>query len=269
MTRRLGTVGIALLLGGLGTAPASSRADSPPAARGIEDRQAGCPNGSLLPTPQALGEVLPPRQNVTLDVLVVTDPADLPETTRAIETAARAFNPLRIRLTPTFRVVPVPELDGYGSSYLEWLKSAVGGTRPPGFDVVYLATRHRISAVGQADCIGGVAYDSEAFAVGMLTWTDLVGVTIEGYPLPQGPPVPEAGAKIAAHEIGHLLGAHHHFGQCGPGMPPDDPVHPCDVMLTVSPQNLGLYFGPVTGKVIRHYAMTYARQPPRDSGSRP
>lgn len=214
---------------------------------------------SLTPPPDVLTQVPVKRSPVvTLDVLVVTDPADLDTTRKVMLGAARAYRPLGIRLIPTIQTTVVPDLGEQGETYIEWLKQSLGGVRPSGFDVVYLAMSHKISIKGQADCIGGVAHPSMAFAVGMITLKGIVGVSVEGYELPQGPDVPNGGAKIAAHEIGHLLGAHHHYGQCGAGMSLRDAAHPCDVMQTVSIQNLGLHFGPLTASTIRHFALSYA-----------
>jgi hypothetical protein len=68
--------------------------------------------------------------------------------------------------------------------------------------------------------------------------------------------VPDSGAKLTAHEIGHLLGAHHHYGGDCTGT---EPLHPCDVMLSLSPQTLGLRFGALNAAVVRAQAMRFAR----------
>ncbi len=59
---------------------------------------------------------------------------------------------------------------------------------------------------GVAYCIGGVRYADTAFAIGegSSPWeTTLDDKTFS--------------AKIAAHEIGHVMGAHHHYGNCVEG----------------------------------------------------
>lgn len=223
------------------------------------DEQVQCPNGDLAPPPAAFTGRMPRRGSVGLEVLVVADPSALGDAEREVTRAADAFAPHGIRLVPSFRTIPVPDFDGDDRAYMEWLKQQVGGVPPAGFDVVYLALHRPIGVGGRASCVGGVAWDRESFAIGMLTMSGLVGVSIEGYPLPSGPPIPDDGAKVAAHEIGHLLGAHHHFGQCGLGFRADDPAHPCDVMFSAPKQQMGLFFGPVTGPVIRHFAFRYAR----------
>ena len=57
-------------------------------------------------------------------------------------------------------------------------KALFGGARPAGIDVVYTLTSKDIQAggntavAGLADCIGGVAFDDRAFAVGEEFTTD-------------------------------------------------------------------------------------------------
>ena len=224
---------------------------------GLVDREAPCPGSSTLPNTTVLQRF---RDDVVkLDVLVVTDPADLADAKKAMKAAAVAYEPYDIRLVPTFEAILVPEVeDDENMLYLDWLKDRFGSSRPPGADVVYLALNRPVSAAGRADCIGGIAGDATAFAVGTLQWDHIVGVDIVGYDEP-GIPVADGGGKIAAHEIGHLLGAEHEDSLCGPGMRTSEPARPCEVMLTLSPHNLGLHFGPLNGAVVRRYALSYAR----------
>lgn len=98
---------------------------------------------------------------------------------------------------------------------IDGAKDQFDGTRPEGTDVVYVITDQDIfhpsvgdAVAGQADCIGGVEWDEHAFAVGEVPdYADL----------PLGPIIfyREATAKIMGHEIGHLMGAHHHYQTCG------------------------------------------------------
>ncbi len=164
------------------------------------------------------------------------------------------------------RTIAIPKLSGVADDWLAFLKKRMGGKRPVGIDAVYLATTRTLDSGGRADCIGGIAADDSAFAVGMLEVAGIVGVSITGIDLPidpskDGPPIPDSGGLVLAHELGHLLGAHHHYGEgCEPGAA--DPQHACDLMQTISPQTLGLYFAPVTKAVIRDHADRYLRQAP-------
>ena len=99
---------------------------------------------------------------------------------------------------------------------IDGAKDQMGGVRPEGTDVVYVVTDLDIFApgigdavAGQADCIGGVEWPEHAFAVGEIPYyADLALGPILFYR--------EATAKIMGHEIGHLMGAHHHYQTCGP-----------------------------------------------------
>lgn len=97
---------------------------------------------------------------------------------------------------------------------IELAKAQFGGARPAGTDLVYVLTDLDLYAegigdgvAGQADCIGGVEYPEHAFAVGEI----FPAITF-------GPAAfyREGTAKIMAHELGHLMGAHHHYQSCGP-----------------------------------------------------
>lgn len=210
---------------------------------------------ALLPTYEA--------QPRALRVLVLAAPADLPLAREAAADAARAYDAIGIRLQTSVRSMAIPELSEASDDWLAFLKKKMGGKRPAGTDAVYLATTKRLDSGGRADCIGGIADDDSAFGVGMLEVAGIVGVSIMGLDLPidpskDGPPIPDSGGLVLAHELGHLLGAHHHYGEgCQPGT--QDPQHACDLMQTISPQTLGLYFAPVTTAVIRDHADRYLR----------
>lgn len=199
-------------------------------------------------------------ERVDLDVLVLAERADLPVVRQITAVAAQTYARLGIRLVPRFRVSrPVPDFEGDSAQYLGWLKEQVGGLRPRGIDVVYLATSHDLLGAGLADCIGGIARADHAFAVGMLTFDGAVGVDIRPSPGLPEPPLAEGGGKLMAHEIGHLLGAHHHYGyHCALTPDAGDPTHPCDVMFTVPKALLGKHFGLVNAAVVRDQAQRFA-----------
>lgn len=102
---------------------------------------------------------------------------------------------------------------------IDLAKAQFGGKRPAGSDVVYIATDLDIEALGtkavagQADCIGGVANPDGAFAVGEVG--DALVPPKEGLPIGPVTFYRDFAAKVAAHEIGHLMGGHHHYQECG------------------------------------------------------
>jgi hypothetical protein len=139
-------------------------------------------------------------------------------------------------------------------------KRQFGGTRPRGFDVVYTLTEVNMTAdglgnavAGQADCIGGVRYGKHAFAAGEVSaFEDLRAGPITFYHA--------ATSKIAAHEIGHLMGAHHHYQDCVEGIPTEleeGEPSPCTLMTNfVDFQSLN--FSVLEGAVVRGHALDFA-----------
>lgn len=243
---------------------AVGQVQSGPAGAGVdtgEECEYGLPQ-QVVPAPGVVGLLTAPKSDspLTLDVLVVTERTSLAQAKQLFTTAKRSYQPLGIALVPRFRVVKaVPDLRGDANAYLKWLKKQVGGRRPSGVDVVYLATARDIFGAGLADCIGGIAYPEHAFAVGMLTFSGLIGVEVIGGPALPRPPLADGGAKLAAHEIGHLLGAEHYVDACRLAADPADPSHPCDVMFTLPQQATGLRFGPVNAAIVRDHTVRFTR----------
>lgn len=141
-------------------------------------------------------------------------------------------------------------------------KSALGGTRPAGIDVVFTATDLDVTdpvlgenLTGLADCVGGIRYPSMGFAVGEITGSE---------PIKIGPAVfyHQSYAKTMAHEIGHLLGAHHHYQECATGLAEGyeegDVATPCTVMTNALDLQ-SLNFSAVEGAVVRGHAVDFAR----------
>lgn len=249
-----------LLAPGASAGGAATRTVAPAALAG--DDHGDC--DMLVPAQQSVAQLPVGRTTpaVRLDVLVLLEKRHLAQVRKDVVKAGESYAPLGIALVPRFRVVgPVPDLDGSSVAYLEWAKKLVGGRRPAGSDVVYLATDRYVDTTGRADCIGGVADPEHAFAVGQLTVSGLVGVKVEGIPTPiPDPPVRDGGVLLVVHEIGHLLGAHHHYGgACAHSRSAADPSRPCDVMLSLVKQQTGLQFGPVNAAVVRDHAERFAQ----------
>jgi len=230
-----------------GRAAAVASSEAPPI-----DEEHEC----LEPVPAAVGTdhlTGGPQMDLAVRVLV-----DGPSTARAQEvfaTAARSYEPLATTLRAvSYETVSFAGDDAQG--LIDQAKARFGGVRPADADLVYVFTDKDIQAggntavAGLADCIGGVRFDDTAFAVG------------EDFgPAEMDDPLQRNGtAKVLAHELGHLMGAHHHYANCVEGNLSEvgEPeVSPCTLMFNAV--NLAsLNFATLNGTVVRGHTTEYA-----------
>ena len=210
------------------------------------DRNGDCPVANLdgltdtgtAPTP-------------TLHVLLVGKPSDA----TAIRQAGRT-------LTEIYQRIAVPVRVSY--SFFSWrmlssdrfpyqpIARHFGGVRPPGIDVVMLLTDE--FAGGEASCIGGIRYAEKAFATGNLHYTVQGTVPVDSVPA----------GMIAAHEIGHLLGAQHNQANCAEAVPQevarpatDGWTGPCTIMGPAALQDSET-FSTLERNTIRMFVKDYA-----------
>lgn len=192
----------------------------------------------------------------TLDVRVLLDGVSQARGGQVVQAARQSYASQGIALNPTFQTVTFTGTDAEG--LIAQSKATFGGQRPAGTDVVYTLTGKDITlggtdaVAGLADCIGGVAFPANAFAVGENFKNDqasLLGL------------VPAAGslsAKVAAHEIGHLLGGQHQYANCAEGVLTElTEVSPCTLMFN----DIGLAsfnFSTVNSLVVRGHSQAYA-----------
>lgn len=175
-----------------------------------------------VPVAYAMPLETTPRLDVRVHVVLDGIPVDRGE--QIMARVAEAYDAIGIDLKATYQEVSIePDSvdDGatgtggvaHGPALMSSVKTAVGEARPWGSDVVFAMTSDDIAgAAGFADCIGGVRSASQSFAVGQAA----VDPAMEA-----GPVSHQKSAKIAAHEIAHLLGAHHHYANCAEA--PRDP----------------------------------------------
>ena len=205
-------------------------------------------------------------EEISLEVHVVLDGMPLDRGMAVMERVAGVYQPINVKVVPTFEEVVfepekyVGDIPTSTSRHMfTQLKEHLGGTRPWGSDVVYLMTTTEIdgTVAGQADCIGGVRYPNRAFAIGEA----LADASRE-----KDGSIVRSGhsAKIASHEIAHLLGAHHHYANCAEGekaaLLRGEPT-PCTLMFN-DLFFVSLQLSTVNSSIVRGHAVKFAKDTP-------
>lgn len=214
--------------------------------------------------PERAKIIVNPGPSLSLDVIVLLDGPAKSEAEEVIVKAGRAYAPLNLTLTASYKKVTLQADPGSqppassATAILSQAKELLTGMRPAGSDLVLVLTNKDLylstqDVVGYADCIGGIRYPDRAFAVAeAFDQTESVGPLNFYVDLP---------AKTAAHEIGHLLGARHEQANCIEGNSPEDvserQLSPCTLMSDyVDVQSMK--FGTVEAGIVRAHAEAYA-----------
>ena len=187
------------------------------------------------------GAVAPSSEPVTPALHVVLDGVTQQQAAPLVAAAQGSYTPLGITLRVTYQSIGYASSDGL--ELLDEVKRSFGGSRPAGTHLVYVLTAKNLtdsllgdSLAGQADCIGGVAYAGNAFAVGEYD-TDV-------------------GAKTMAHELGHLFGGQHHYANCAEAL-----LQGGDNLCTLMFNDVGLAafpFSTLNGLVVQGHAQAAA-----------
>ncbi len=218
------------------------------------------PNACLEAVPEGIGisGITDLGQTVSLDVAVLLDgDVSVGEADLIMNTAAQSYAPLNVDLN-VVSYTPVAFTKTEGSEMIQEAKDHFGGKRPTNADLVYVLTDKDLTTdgstglAGQADCIGGVRFAHHAFAVGEAKGLDeeILGPFRLNV---------DAHAEVAAHELGHLMGVHHHYANCVEGnlQGDADDLSPCTLMFNfVDFQSLN--FSVLEGTVARGHAVKYA-----------
>lgn len=221
-----------------------------------------------VPSDVGLPGVTDAGQSIELSVMLLLDGTDATVAAQQMARAAESYAPLGINL-----VLKKTKIVSYSSLVSEDLiaaaKATVGGVPPRGIDLVGVFTTKEMqdiaggaTVVGQADCIGGVRFDAHSFFV----VSDIrsienpqTGQTGTLNSLGLNPNV-DATAEVLAHEMGHLMGAQHHYSNCVEGnlssAGPND-LSPCTLMFNAVNFS-SLNFGVLSGAVVRGHAVGYA-----------
>ena len=288
----------ALLLAGTSATaagPAPRSAEPTPGPHGIIDvestmKDVDCDNAQLTgPAATSTGHLTGDKK-VSLDVLVMVDVKEgariaslrdrkarvaaerklFTQVRKSLVVGAKSYEPVDIALKydsfallqPLEDKAPRERTDN-AEEIIALAKKQLGGKRPANVDIVYVVTDLDIqlpgignAVAGLADCIGGVALPDRAFAVGetgVLTGDEGIGIGPVSF-------YKDLTAKIAAHEVGHLMGGHHHYQECGTAAPTAvgrGELGPCTLM-TNAVDFQTLPFSTVNSIVVRGHAETWA-----------
>jgi hypothetical protein len=185
-----------------------------------------------------------------LAVRLVADPKDATTVRQAGRTLVEIYARIGVPVEVSYDFMKIPPY-GAGVPY-EGVRRVYGGVRPRGIDVVHVMTDD--FAGGIADCIGGIAYPEKAFSVGNVHYT--VQGTVPVSQVPAG--------MVAAHEIGHLLGAQHQQANCAEALPQEQAqpasdgwIGPCTIMSPAALQ-ASETFSTLERNTIRDFAARFA-----------
>jgi hypothetical protein len=213
--------------------------------------------------------VLDSGQPIELSVYLLLDGTSSAVAQQVMARAAESYRPLNISLTlKGTKTVAYNTL--VSDQLIAEAKATMGGKPPKGVDVVGVFTTKEMQAatggagtvVGQADCIGGIRWDDTSFFV-VSDIRDIenptTGNTGTLNSMGLNPNV-DATAEVMAHEIGHLMGAHHHYANCVEGnltsAGPSD-VSPCTLMFPAV-NFASLNFAALEGSTVRGHAVKHA-----------
>lgn len=204
---------------------------------------------------------------VVVDVLVLLDRMNhLSRAEFLIERAEQAYAPLGIRLNPKFEFVELRGTDVV--DLLAQARVAAAEFSLDAIDVVYVFSSVDLtyaggsSVAGMANCIGGVRFKDRLQSIAISEAYYKYEVRYLGAPQAFVTVFKDGSALIAAHEIAHLLGAHHHYANCVENASASRLAERREFMpCTVMDQTLffsALRFGQLEGAVVRGHAFKYA-----------
>jgi hypothetical protein len=214
--------------------------------------------------PENIATPLDLGQEIELSVMLLLDGTDEAVAQQVMARAAESYRPLNVKLTLK-KMQAVTYTSLVSDEIIAAAKQTMGGTTPRGIDLVGVFTNKSMQSatggvgtvVGQADCIGGVRWNDTSFFV-VSDIRDTEDFTIQGLSVLN--PNVDATAETMAHEIGHLMGVHHHYSNCVEGNLTSGgagDLSPCTLMHP-SVNLASLNFSFFSGSVARGHAVGHA-----------
>lgn len=219
----------------------------------------------LVPENVGVAGITDDGSTVELSVHLLLDNVDAAVAADLFARATESYDALGIDLVVSaMEAVQFTEITS--DALIQESKVHTGGVPPNGADIVGLLTDKEMQSgaadgttvIGQADCIGGIRFDENSYFVA----TDVRDIEESGADFGGTGlnPNVEAAVEVISHEIGHLMGAHHHYGNCTEGLTTtasDDDASPCTLMFPAV-NFASLNFGVFSGSVVRGHAFEHA-----------
>jgi len=192
---------------------------------------------------------------VDIDVLVLLDGITTARADAIFADVATAYSEIGLNVVTTYQTTTIAATEAM--AMMREARIALGGAVPSGYDMVEILTSKDLtgtpSPAGVAYCLGGVHDPRFAFEVSEGGGSDTVRV---------GPVVvnTKKGAKVTAHEMGHLFGAQHELANCPEGAAAhvELPTEGACTLMYYATELISLHFSTANARYVRGYALRYA-----------
>lgn len=192
---------------------------------------------------------------VDIDVLVLLDGITTTRADAIFADVRTAYSEIGLNVVTTYQTTALTKIDAV--DLMQEARTLLGGAVPAGYDMVEILTSKDLPGTpdpaGVAYCLGGVHDPRYAFEVseGADADTIRVGAVIVNT---------KKGAKVTAHEMGHLFGGQHELANCAEGAAAhvELPSNGLCTLMFYNTELIGLHFSTANARYVRGYALRYA-----------